>query len=109
MALILVHLTYWAPGCEDLAAGDNRLWRWVYDKDGQEVLRRASGLARVAITGLSLRPEGDFTDICARIEGQPKPVPMATVVSGGLTFAQLETALKTLITNERDKHEKEAA
>lgn len=107
MALILVNLTYWAPGCADLPRGDDRLWRWVYDTDGRDVLRRASQLARVAITGLSLRRYGDDIDICARTEGQPKPVPMVTIC-GGLSLTQLEAALKTLITETKNT-EKEAA
>lgn len=102
MATVLINLTYWVEGCADLPINDNRLWHWLFGVSATDVLTRACARLGKPVTAISLKSELHRTDIMARIDGQPKPVPLVTVCQG-LSFSELNTALTALQKTEKQK------
>ena len=93
---VLIHLTYWAPGCADLESRDPRLWNEFDSMTAEEaVLWIIKRLERSSAAALIVTDEHLGTVFYARHPESEKPVRMATVLTG-LSFLDLADALNTL-------------
>lgn len=89
-----VHLTPFAPGCQDLAIGHPDRWRVYQGRSLETVLRSVlTRLARAAGDVAAEDCPAGGVDLTARIEGAPRPL---AVIFEGAGLAAVAETLATL-------------
>lgn len=100
MPSIQINLTPFVSGLEDKPHNDDALWPSMIVRDATDALLRICALIDRPMTGITLKDWNDSTDVLARVQGQPKPVPLATIMTG-LASDELIAAHQTYLTRLR--------
>jgi len=99
-----VHLTPFAPGCEQLRIDDRRRWRTFYGRTVEEALRSTLSLLRLSPSACSAAQEGTDTVLLAAVRpellklvsSEPGAVVPHALFWDGASLDQLQTAIADL-------------